>query len=102
MGKHVAVTDSSRLDARAVRRRIRAAEWSQRGVFLRHGPALLLGTMILTLALIMVTVVDPYSGAVASPSFRLTYDSWQGPVQTLRAAATTESSARDGVDTVAR
>jgi len=101
MGKHVAVTDSSRLDARAVRRRIRAAEWSQRGVFLRHGPALLLGTMILTLALIMVTVVDPYSGAVASPSFRLTYDSWQGPVQTLRAAATTESSARDGVDTVA-
>jgi hypothetical protein len=56
--------------------------------------------MVLTLALIMVTVVDPYSGAVASPSFRFTYDSWVGPVQTVRAGSVAIAASRDGVDTV--
>ena len=101
MGKHVAVETGSRLDARAVRRRVRA----RRAVFRRGStkttPPLLMGTMVLTLALIMVTVVDPYSGAVASPSFRFTYDSWVGPVQSLRAGSGAVASDRDDVETVA-
>jgi hypothetical protein len=91
----------SRVDARAGRRRIRAQRAIQRGGMTNTAPPLLLGTMILTLALIMVTVVDPYSGAVASPSFRFTYDSWAGPVQSLRAGSAVVASSRDDVDTVA-
>ena len=101
MGKHVAQNAGSHLDARAVRRRSRAIRATSRRGVARTGPVLLLSTMVLTLALIMVTVVDPYSGAVASPSFRLNNDSWQGPVQSLRAGSTAAALSRDGVDTVA-
>jgi len=101
MGKHVAVDTGSRLDARTVRRRLRAQRAVRRRGATNTTPPLLMGTMILTLALIMVTVVDPYSGAVASPSFRFTHDSWVGSVQSLRAASATVTSDRDGVDTVA-
>jgi hypothetical protein len=101
MGKHVAMDTGSRLNARAVRRRFRAQRAMQRQGVTNTAPPLLLGTMVLTCALIMVTVVDPYSGAVASPSFRFTDDSWTGPVQSLRAGSAAVASPRDDVDTVA-
>lgn len=101
MGKHVAVDTGARLDGRAVRRRLRALRAAQPRGVTSTAPSLLLGTMVLTFALIMVTVVDPYSGAVASPSFRFTYDSWVGPVQSVRAGGGSVALSRDGVDTVA-
>ena len=97
MGKHVAslgaLSASRSLDNRAVVHRPRLA---------RNAKLLAFSTIAVIWGLLLVSTMDPYSGAVASPSFRVASGIWDVDGQSVRSGSGAVASARDGLDTVSR
>lgn len=73
-----------------------------RHIFNRRGPGLLALTLLIVSGVLMVNMVDPYSGAVASPG-RAAFDiARYVEGQSLIAAESAVGSSRDGVSGIAR
>jgi hypothetical protein len=94
MGKHLSapLEPASR---RLVLRTQRAPKLHH--IFIRRGPGLFAVTFLIALGLLLVNMVDPYSGAVASPNFVIVDLAKYAEGQSLIAAEGKASSGRDAV-----
>lgn len=102
MGRHVAVSLEARGEA-AASRRLSSRPAINRPHLARNSTVLILATMAVICGLVLVSVVDPYSGAVASPSFRISSGVWSTSAQSVTVAdGAAIASSRDGLDTVSR
>lgn len=99
MGKHreISVTPATR---RVLSRLPRKT--SQHHIFIRRGPGLLAITFLIVASVLLVNMIDPYSGAVASPSRQAFDIARYVEGQSLIASQNTTGIARDGVQGVAR
>jgi hypothetical protein len=100
MGKHI-VRTSELTSGQALSRSRR--ETTLHHVFIRRGPGLIALAFLIVSSFLMVNVVDPYSGAVASPEHQAFDIARYVEGQSLIAAeSTVVASARDGVQGIAR
>lgn len=100
MGRHIALAAEARDEAVVNRRALRRPAVN-RPHLARNSTVLIMATMAVILGLVLVSVVDPYSGAVASPSFRISQGVWSMQAQTVRVSdGAAIASSRDGLETV--